>query len=313
MLSAAPQLAQTLSNVGIGASEIASACGISRYRSRFGLWLEKTGRRPQFAGNVHTRLGNLLEPRARQLYADATGLEVWTPPASMFHPTIQWARATPDGLIVPRETSRHGMQIKCVGHFIGKRMRYELPLEYEAQCQWEAFVCDLDRVDLAVLVGSDELEWERFVLGEMVDPAELFARATLDIHTIYRSDPAIASLRAGAEEFMRLVETDTQPPVDDSDDATRYYNDRARTRRPTIEIAEADVGDLARDLRAAFVADKAASKALDLHKNRVREAMDAAGANRITTDAGPIDLRIDKRGVVSLHMPRAWSGNPEEI
>jgi predicted phage-related endonuclease len=68
--------AQVLNSYGIGASEIASACGISRYRSRFGLWLEKTGRRPQFAGNVHTRLGNLLEPRARQLYADATGLEV---------------------------------------------------------------------------------------------------------------------------------------------------------------------------------------------------------------------------------------------
>lgn len=303
---------QILSNAGIGASEIASACGISRYRSRFGLWLEKTGRRPSFAGNVHTRLGNLLEPRARQLYANATGFEVEIPPRSIFHPEVTWARCTPDGIVLPR-AHRIGMQIKCVGYFIGRRFRYEIPLEYEAQCQWEAFVADLDRVDLAVLVGSDELEWERFVLGEIVDPAELFARATLDVHTIYRSDAAIASLRAGGEEFMRLVETDTQPPVDDSADVTNYYNDRVRTLRPTTEIAAADVGTLATDLRAAYLADKAAAKSLGLAKNRIREAMDAAGANRITTDAGPIDLRIDKRQVVSLHMPRAWSGNPEEI
>jgi putative phage-type endonuclease len=312
VLAAVPNVRQALSHVGIGASEIASACGISRYRSRFGLWLEKTGRRPPFAGNVNTRLGQLLEPRARQLYANATGLDVCIPPASMFHPTVSWARATPDGIVMPRETSRHGMQIKCVGYFIGKRMRYELPLEYEAQVQWEMFVADLDRVDLAVLVGSDELEWERFMLGELTDPAELFARTTLDIHTIYRSEPAIASLLAGGRAFLDLVESDTQPPVDESPDATHYYNDRARTNRPTVIIDEADVGDRVSEYRAAYLADKAADRAIDLAKNRIREAMDAAGANRITTTDGPIDLRIAKNGTVSLHAPRAWSSNPEE-
>ena len=69
-------MTQALSRFGVGASEIAAACGISRYRTRFGLWLEKTGRAPGFAGNVHTRLGQLCEPRARQLYADATGQDV---------------------------------------------------------------------------------------------------------------------------------------------------------------------------------------------------------------------------------------------
>ncbi len=305
-------ISQVLSNVGIGASEIAAACGISRYRSRYGLWLEKTGRAPAFAGNVNTRLGLLLEPRARQLYADATGHSVWTPPCSMFHPSIAWARATPDGIVEPRATSRHGLQIKCVGYFIGKRMRYELPLEYEAQCQWEMFVADLDRVDLAVLVGSDELEWERFVLGETSDPAEIVARATLDVHTLYRSESAIAALAAGGAEFMAMVVDDRQPAVDGSDDAAARLNDRIRSSRPTLALTQEDAHQEVSALRDATIANRDATAALALARNRIRDVMIVAGANRITTDDGPIDLRIDKRGTVSLHTPRAWLAATEE-
>ena len=305
---------QILSNIGIGASEIAAACGISRYRSRYGLWLEKTGRAAPFAGNVATRLGHLLEPRARQLYADATGYSVWTPPSSMFHPAVPWARATPDGIVEPRASSRHLVQIKAVGYFVGRRMRYELPIEYEAQVQWEMFVADAERDDLAVLVGSDELEWERAILGEDVDPRAIFDRATLDIHTIVRSEDVIASLLEGARAFMELVDSDTQPAVDGSADATKALNDRIRSARPTLAMSVKDAHREVAELRAAVSEFRAADERAALAKNRIRDAMAAAGANRITTDDGPIDLRIDRRGVVSLHLPRSWSkDNPEGI
>lgn len=305
---------QAVSSHGIGASEIAAACGISRYRSRYALWLQKTGRAPAFAGNVATRLGLLLEPRARQLYADATGFAVWTPPASMFHPSIPWARATPDGMIEPRATSRHLVQIKCVGYFVGRRMRYEIPIEYEAQVQWEMFVADADRVDLAVLVGSDDLAWERLVLGEIDDPRSIFDRATLDVHTIYRSDASIAALLDGARDFMSLVDSDTQPPVDGSGDTTDALNDRIRSARPTLALPVDDAHQEVGDLRAAAIAHRASLDRFAAAKNRIRDLMDKAGANRIATDDGPIDLRIDKRGTVSLHLPRAWAAsNPEGI
>ena len=304
---------QILSSIGIGASEIAAACGISRYRSRYGLWMEKTGRAPAFAGNVATRLGHLLEPRARQLYADATGYSVWTPPASMFHPGHPWARATPDGVVEPRATSRHLVQIKAVGYFVGRRMRYELPIEYEAQVQWEMFVADADRNDLAVLVGSDDLEWERVILGDS-EPGDIFSRATLDVHTIHRSEAAIASLLDGARAFMDLVTTDTQPPVDGSDSTTAALNDRIRSSRPTLALSIDDAHQEVAELRAAVSAFRAADERAASAKNRIRDVMLTAGANRITTDDGPIDLRTDRRGVVSLHLPRSWSkDNPEGI
>lgn len=304
---------QSRSNLGIGASEIAAACGISRYRSRYGLWLEKTGRAPAFAGNVATRLGQLLEPRARQLYADATGYSVWTPPSSMFHPDHPWARATPDGVVEPRESSRHLVQIKAVGYFVGRRMRYELPIEYEAQVQWEMFVAGADRNDLAVLVGSDDLEWERVILGD-AEPGDIFARATLDVHTVHRSEAAIASLLDGAREFMGLVTSDTQPPVDGSDSTTAALNDRIRSSRPTLALSVDDAHQEVAELRSAVALARTSADRAALAKNRIRDVMLTAGANRIATDDGPIDLRTDRRGVVSLHLPRAWGAdNPEGI
>jgi hypothetical protein len=65
-------------------------------------------------------------------------------------------------------------------------------------------------------------------------------------------------------------------------------------------------------LRAATIANRDAAAALALARNRIRDVMAAAGASRIATDDGPIDLRIDKRGTVSLHTPRAWLAATEE-
>ena len=302
--------AQQLSNVGIGGSEIAAACGFSRYRSRFGLWLEKTGRAPAFAGNIHTRLGQLCEPRARQLYADATGEDVEIPPCSVFHPEIPWARCTPDGRWV--SDRRVKVQIKCVGHFVGARWRYEIPVEVEAQCQWEMLVDDGDRNDLAVLVGTDEIAWERFVLGALTDPAQVFSSMTLDVHTLWRSDGDIQRLRDGALAFMQLVWSDTQPPIDDSDECAAFLNGKARKCAAAIphDIDE-DTAAAVAAFRAGYIGDRDAKTALDLAKNLTRAAMATHGANRIDTPDGPVLWTVDRNGKTSLRAPLAW-GKPQE-
>ena len=297
---------QQRSSEGVGASEIAAACGFSRYRSRFGLWLEKTGRRPAFSGNIHTRLGQLCEPRARQLYADATGEDVEIPPCSVFHPDLPWARCTPDGRWV--RDRRVKVQIKSVGHFVGRAWRFEVPVEVMAQCQWEMFVDDGDRNDLAVLVGTDEIEWERFLLGDITDPSQVFERMTLDVHTLWRSDADIEVLRAGGLGFMEMVWSDTQPPIDSSPECADWLNSKAKPSGIAIpeEADEATAAAVAA-FRSAFVADREAGEALDLAKNQVRAALASAGANRIDTADGPLLWIVDKNGKTSLRAPKAWS------
>ncbi len=302
MLSAAPRLAQQLSRYGIGGSEIAAACGFSRYRSRFGLWLEKTGRAPGFAGNIHTRLGQLCEPRIRQLYANSTGLDILIPPASLFHPECDHERATPDG--INAADARHLAQIKAIGYFVGRRWQNEIPIEVEAQCQWEMHVAGADRNDLVVGIGSDELEWERFLFGEIVDPAEVLANLTVEIWPQWRRDADIATLRAGAAAFWSMVERDEQPPIDDSEACRDFLN--GRPAKPIVLEYE-DHQDIADEFRDAYRAKQAADKRLELAKNHVRGVLGDIGANRIKTPDGPVLWTKNKQ----LRAPDAW-GKPEE-
>lgn len=298
---------QELSRVGVGGSEIAAANGFSRYLSRYGLWLVKTGRSAPFAGNVHTRLGQLCEPRARQLYATATGHDIAIPPCSVFHPELAWARATPDGHRV--DDPKHLVQIKCVGYYVGRRWRYELPVEVLAQCQWEMFVTGAHTNDLAVLVGSDELDWERFVLGDVADPQEIFEHAMLEIFTIHRSDQDIEVLRAGALEFLGLVERDEQPPIDHSPECTAFQNRRASKSGITIDYI--DAAELVERWRVADAVARAATAELGVAKNLIRERMGIAGANRIDTPAGPVMWIARKGGSTQLRPPPGW-GEPED-
>jgi putative phage-type endonuclease len=298
-----PALAQELSHVGVGGSEIAAACGFSRYKSRFELWLEKTGRRPPFAGNIHTRLGQLCEPRARQLYADATGQDVEIPPCSVFHPELAWARCTPDGRWV--SDPRHKVQIKCVGHYVGLRWKYERPVEVLAQCQWEMFVDDGDEDDLAVLTGSDELEWERFLFGFLVEPQEILDRATMTIYPNARSEADIAALVKGGAEFMRYVETDTQPPVDHSAGCAAFLNER---KAGAVELEYADAIEAVEEFRSAYVDERAIKRRLATAKNRVRELLGNAHANRIKTPHGPVLWTANAQ----LRAPKAWGSDDIE-
>lgn len=301
---------QELSREGIGGSEIAAACGFSRYTTRLGLWLRKTGRVEPFAGNVHTRLGQLCEARVRQLYANATGHDIVIPPRSEFHPEFPWARATPDG----RRASDplHLVQIKTVGYYVGRRWRYELPVEVLAQCQWEMFVTGAHTNDLAVLVGSDELEWERFILGELTDPQEVFDRSLLEVFPIARSEPDIEILRRGAIEFLDLVERDHEPPMDASAEATAYLNRRAAKEGITLTLDHEEVATRIEQWRQAHAAARAAQAELDQAKNLIRQCMGGFGANRILTPDGPAMWIARKGGGAQLRPPPGWSAAGED-
>lgn len=308
-MNRSPLVAQELSRYGIGASEIAAACGISRWRSRYGLWLEKTGRTAPFAGNVRTRLGHLCEPRIRQLYADYRQDAVEIPTASMFHPDHPWARATPDGFVLPR-SRRRGLQIKAMGYWVGVRLRYEMPpIEIVAQCQWEMFVCDLDETDLAVLIGADTLAWERLILGDLDDPAELFRDAEFEVFPIQRDEAGIRSLFDGGRRFMDLVESDREPEIDDSKECRDWVQRDAKRTGVTIDAGECP--EAVETCRAAVVAEKAAELEADRARNIIRAAMTARGADRIKTTHGYITLSVDKNNQKSLRVPRGWT-NPEE-
>lgn len=60
----------------IGASEIAAVLGESDFQTAYGLWQEKTGKKPRFQGNWATERGTQAEPVIRELYRRRTGFNL---------------------------------------------------------------------------------------------------------------------------------------------------------------------------------------------------------------------------------------------
>lgn len=61
---------------GIGGSDAAIVCGISRYKSPVELWMEKTGQLPYQEAGEAAYWGTQLEALVREEFSRRTGVEV---------------------------------------------------------------------------------------------------------------------------------------------------------------------------------------------------------------------------------------------
>ena len=194
---------------GISASEVAAIVGLDPYRSPIDVWLDKTGRAQPFAGNDRTKWGNLLEPQIRADYAERRGLRVEVP-GTLDHPTVEWAKATPDGICYVRGNAVpvRGLEIKThsfrAAHWYGEPGTDAVPPHELIQCEWNMFVSGLEVWDLVA-----------FIDGQPAD------------YLIGRDDDLIAMLREQAERFLvDNVKADKPPEPDGSESYDRYLSTR---------------------------------------------------------------------------------------
>lgn len=90
---------------GIGGSDAAVVCSISRYKSPFELWLEKTDQLPAAEAGEPAYWGTLLEPIVRNEFQTRTGIEVSTPKQLLQSEKHPFMLANLDGIC---KDSEHG-------------------------------------------------------------------------------------------------------------------------------------------------------------------------------------------------------------
>jgi putative phage-type endonuclease len=167
---------------GIGGSDAAAACGLSKWKTPLELWLDKRGEL-ETAESEPMKWGNLLEPVVRQEYCNRTGRTVVVPPGIIRHPTVQFALMTPDGIA---DESRV-LQVKTArtSDGWGEPGSSDIPLEYILQTQHEMFVTRLPVADVAVLVGGSDfriyvVEADSELQSLMLDKEAAFWRLVRD-------------------------------------------------------------------------------------------------------------------------------------
>jgi putative phage-type endonuclease len=96
---------------GLGASDAPALMGMSPWKTPFELWAEKAGILPPEEATGHQAAamarGTRLEPRARELYIEQTGIVV--EPQTFTHPEHEFLRASLDGW---NEEKKHIVEIK---------------------------------------------------------------------------------------------------------------------------------------------------------------------------------------------------------
>lgn len=142
---------------GIGGSDAAAICGLSKWQTPFTVYQDKLGLSDdsQDAFKEHLHFGSLLEPIVRDEYIRRTGNKIIQQDKMARHPKYPWMIANVDGLLV---NDNGALECKTANQYTmqywGESYTDDFPDEYLLQCAHYAIVKDVDFVELAVLIGG---------------------------------------------------------------------------------------------------------------------------------------------------------------
>lgn len=213
---------------GIGGSDAAVALGLSKWKSPYKLWAEKSGVVPaeDLSDREWIEWGNRLEGPIAEAFSERTGRKVtrWPQYQIVRHPDLPWMICTPDAIQEPNELGFKGLlQIKTTNAYSAKDWDDEPPMAYQVQLQHELHVTGHAWGSLACLIGGQKLVWFDMEVNEKF----------------------VKSMVAKEREFWGRVESGDAPPVDGSESTTAIL----KALHPTDDgesialSAEADVWD----------------------------------------------------------------------
>lgn len=177
--------------LGIGGSEAGSVIGLNPYKSAYTLWAEKTGKIPEFEGNLTTEVGSYLEEFVAQLFTRETGKKVRRKNRILVNTDYPFAFADVDRLVVGEKAL---LEIKTTNSLpaIKKIRNKEYPEQWYAQMTHYLAVSGLEKAYLAVLVECRDFK----------------------IFELDRDEAEISALMCVEEKFWGNVQTNTPPPAD---------------------------------------------------------------------------------------------------
>lgn len=180
----------------IGGSEAGCVVGMNPYKSAYALWAEKTGRIPEFEGNIATTVGAYLEDLVAHMFQDETGKTVKRHNATMVNDKYPFACANVDRLIVGEKAL---LEIKTTNSLPNMRKIKggEFPDTWYCQVVHYLAVTELEKAYLAVLVNCREFH----------------------VFELERDEAEISSLMGAEREFWSCV-TNNTPPAPDGSEST---------------------------------------------------------------------------------------------
>lgn len=263
----------------IGGSDIAVILGLSKYKSRLQLWLEKTGRIESGKAGQAAHWGNMLEPVVANEYASLHH-EVDILPTEVFHhPEHDWARANLDrgiyGVDMFGEKELVGvLEIKTASVYLAKEWDDgRAPVAYVAQVQWYMFVTGVKYADIAVLIGGQEYREVR----------------------IHRNDAIIGKLFKAASEFWQSIANNEIPaPATAADAEIMHPNDNGGSvvADESVQAALTELNELKAEIKQLDEKKDALEGKIKVFIGDKSELVDSEGNKLATYKASKASVKV---------------------
>ena len=238
----------------IGGSDAGAVIGMNPYKSRYTLWAEKTGKIPEFGGNITTKVGAYLEELVAKMFEEETGKRVRRKNATLVNDDYPFACANIDRMVVGEDAI---LEIKTTNSIpLMKKLRNsdEFPDAYYAQVVHYMAITGVSKAYLAVLINCREFK----------------------VYELERDQAEIDALMKVEKEFWTLVETNTAPLPDGEQNTT----DTISKLYPNSDGGVIDLVGFDNDLKE-YMALNAQIKAITVLKdevaNHIKEYMKEAG------------------------------------
>lgn len=177
--------------LGVGGSDVAAIMGLSRYRSPFSVYAEKTGlyKPEDISGNPAVHWGTVLEPVIGAEYArNHPDREVRRVDAVCRSLNRPWAQASLDFEVRDPELGWGVLEIKTAGWRMADDWADGVPVYYQTQVAHYLSVTNRPFADVAVLIGGQDYREFR-VMRDAEDEAAVVAAVDEFWGRVERRDP----------------------------------------------------------------------------------------------------------------------------
>lgn len=287
----------------IGGSEMGAILGMNPWQSAYALWLERTGKRPPFTGNMATEVGTALEPFVADKFAKISGLGKRVMKSNFLYRNDKCPHmhASPDRLIYSAVSTKTpivaGLECKTTSawntqHFKG----IEFPMQYYAQCVAYMTVLEVGTWYIAVLVGNHDFHIYKLVRNGVAPfvAGNDFNRPGVEDWVegvITVDDDDVEALKEAAEGFWWNIESDIAPPVDGKESSTEALKEQyphSNGAEIWLDGHQGDVNELILLKAQGKEIDEKIKAIENMFKLEMGEAEKAhVGANVITWKSSP--------------------------
>lgn len=188
---------------GIGGSDVATICGLNKYKSALELWMEKRGYKQDEEAGESAYWGTTLEHIVREEFIKRSGLEVDTINLMLKHPKYEFMLANVDGIVIDQEGKKCIFEAKTASAYKADQWKDdEIPEGYMLQIQHYMAVTGYERAYIAVLIGGNTFKYK------VVDKDEELINMIIQIE----------------KQFWDCIVNDIPPEVDGSESCTNMLN-----------------------------------------------------------------------------------------